>query len=485
MKAKKLGTIVKILSIIAICLISFVGIYVQNLNKMENKVLDYKLTKDLAGYREVIFELSDANKVLDSDGKTIGNTDSYDDDTIKENKYTKSDEKINKEESLTVENYEKAKSIIEKRLKILGAADYTINLDKSTGSIYLRLAENDKTDSYISDIKLPDGFDIKDSEDDSKVFLTNEHLESLTAAAYPASETDLSKQQAYLVIKFNKEGAAILKDLSENEYKKIETTEDTTDETVVQTEEDEDKDSDKEDKKDDKEKEDSKEADKKEETKQKEISIYMLGSKAITTSFSEPMENGTIYLSSGSASSDTKKVQESVDSIQKEIDLIESGRLPLVYKTTQNQYVKVDNTIEIVKYFVIGIVIALGLALLFLIIKFKKLLPVFSYLGFMGIYLLALRYLNVAISIEGIAGIIVIALLNYLFVYRLLIENTSDDKFNKKYLQLLIELIPALVISVVFNFAGILSVISFGMTTVWGLILMAIYNYVVTRKMIK
>ena len=82
MKGKKLRVITQILAIITICLISFIGIYKQDANKMKNQVKDYELGKDLNGYREIVLEVSDANEVLDSDGKVVGNTDQYNDSSI-------------------------------------------------------------------------------------------------------------------------------------------------------------------------------------------------------------------------------------------------------------------------------------------------------------------------------------------------------------------------------------------------------------------
>ena len=62
MKERKLKLITEILAIIVICLISFVGIYTKNANRMENQVKDYDLSKDLKGYRELVFKVSDATE---------------------------------------------------------------------------------------------------------------------------------------------------------------------------------------------------------------------------------------------------------------------------------------------------------------------------------------------------------------------------------------------------------------------------------------
>ena len=141
MKGKKLKIITGILAILVICLVSFVGVYKQNMNQMQNQVKGYHLTKDLKGYRELVFEVSDATEVLDSEGNIVGNTDNYSDETIASYSYQKTENKINGEENLNLENYQKAKKIIETRLKSLGVEDYNIGLDTQNGTIYLQIPE--------------------------------------------------------------------------------------------------------------------------------------------------------------------------------------------------------------------------------------------------------------------------------------------------------------------------------------------------------
>ena len=49
MKGKKLKIITGILAILVIGLVSFVGVYKQNMNRMQNQVKGYDLSKDLNG----------------------------------------------------------------------------------------------------------------------------------------------------------------------------------------------------------------------------------------------------------------------------------------------------------------------------------------------------------------------------------------------------------------------------------------------------
>ena len=148
---------------------------------MENQVKDYDLSKDLKGYRELVFKVSDATEVLDSNGKVVGNTDEYGDSSIETNSYKKSENKINASEDLTKENYEKAKSIIEKRLKSLNVEDYNLSLDEENGNIYLQIPENSDTDHTVSNILQVAKFEIKDQDDTSNVLVTNDDLKKISA----------------------------------------------------------------------------------------------------------------------------------------------------------------------------------------------------------------------------------------------------------------------------------------------------------------
>ena len=60
MKAqKKLSIVLILLIIILISIISFVGIFYQNKNEMDNVVPDYKLGADLSGYRRIVLVVDD------------------------------------------------------------------------------------------------------------------------------------------------------------------------------------------------------------------------------------------------------------------------------------------------------------------------------------------------------------------------------------------------------------------------------------------
>lgn len=479
MKKSKLILCTKILAIIAICLVSFVGVYVQKLNRFENVVKEYSLSKDLKGYREIILKVSDANKVLDSNEKVVGDTDTYDEEEQKEHSYKKSEEKVNSQDSLTTENYQKSKKIIEKRLKVLGIEDYNISLDKKTGLIYIQLPENSDTDTVVSNIAEIETVELKDA-DDEKELLKKENFKE---ARVTYGSTEDGKQAVILQLEFDKEGTEILKDLSQNEYKTL-----TEEEKKAKAEEEKSKTAEKDKSKTEKGKKEETTEEKTEEVQQKKVAIYISGSKALDFSFSKPVLDGKISeLSLGNPTTDMKVLEQYDESAHRIASLLNTGHLPLKYKIDENQYVSTDISNESIKTTVIVFSVLVGIALIFMIIKYKTkgLLNAICFGGFIGLYLLLLRYTNVTIALEGIIGIFIITILNYLMNIELLkISELENKKYNKEYLNIILKLLPILAVSIVFCFAKLTVLGSLGMVMFWGIILMVLYNLFVTRHII-
>lgn len=474
MKERKLKLITEILAIIVICLISFVGIYTKNANRMENQVKDYDLSKDLKGYRELVFKVSDATEVLDSNGKVVGNTDEYGDSSIETNSYQKSENKINASEDLTKENYEKAKSIIEKRLKSLNVEDYNLSLDEENGNIYLQIPENSDTDHTVSNILQVAKFEIKDQDDTSNVLVRNDDLKKISAVY----NTTSSGTTVYLQIEFNKNGKNILKQISTGDYATDENLTNTTN-TTGNTSEDENTNS-------------NENTSSEEGTKtQKKIILSIDNNDMITTSFDDPIEDGIMDLSMNQATTDQDSISDTLQSASTIAAVVNSGKMPLTYKVAENNYVNTDITSNMLKkamYVVIAIVIV---ALVVLIIKYKSvgLLASISYIGFVGLELLLIRYTNVTISLESIVAGIILLAVNYLITYRLIKVYETDSELKKKvysneFKSIIIKSIPIFIIAIVFVFMKWTKIATFGMFMFWGLLLSIIYNYIVTKDML-
>ena len=109
--------------------------------------------------------------------------------------------------------------------------------------------------------------------------------------------------------------------------------------------------------------------------------------------------------------------------------------------------------------------------------------------------MLVIRYTNVIIAVESIFGIIVILLLNYMFSIMIL-DNIIKCKKEKKenvlgkataetYKQFFSRIIPLCIIAITFCFVKWIPISSFGLITFWGITIIALYNVIVTRTLLK
>ena len=493
---KKILLATKILAIVAICLISFVGIYVQDGNQINNIIKDYKYGKDLKGYREITInphEESEEEDATTEENKTEESNNTTEKNKTEESNTTTEEKSEDKKESkLTSENFEKSKEIIQKRLEEMGVKDYNIALNKETGLIYLQVPEDENADKIASNINQSGSVEIKDADDTNKVLISSDKFEK---ASVVYSSTDKGTA-VYIQIKFNKEGKEQLKNLSENEYKKLpEKKEETENENTTAEEENttastenKTEENTTESKENETAENTTSESEKKEEEKQKNIAFYLSGEQMLTHNFEEPVVDGKMTFNIGQATTDETTFNENQKSAKIICTVLNNGILPIEYKVEENQYVKTEIEIETVKNVLIVIAVVIGLLLIYMIIKNKVagLLSAIGYMGFVGLYLLLLRGTNVIIELEGIVAGVVCLGINYLFVMNILKHKNKDKKeFNKEYIKSLMKLLPILGVSIYFCFSKVAVLESFGMVMFWGISLIAAYNITITRNLMK
>ena len=468
MKKVKISTI--ILLIILVTMVAFFGIYVNVQNRMENKVEDYSYAMDLSGARIVRLKVDTSTNTIikDADGKEVEDASSLTDEELTEKGYVKEEVPVNKSEDLKLENYEKAKKIIEKRLQKANVSNYIIKLDNNSGDIIVELTEDDGTDAIVSMLESSGSFEISDTNS-KEVLLNNDDIKSVKAV-YGASQTG-NGTSVYLDFEFTKEGAKKLGQVS-NDYKTVE--DNTTEENTVSDNETENT-----------------------EQEEKTITMKIDGEEIMTQSFEEPIENGRMQLSIGSATTDQQTFQENISQASTIATVLDSGRMPVEYTVDENQYIHSDITENQIQ---IGICVVLALALIALVVmiiryKMLGLLGAISYVGLVSIFLLIIRYANVVLSMEGILGIVVIMILNYIFVNKFSSKlkeknkelNKTDVQIanNETYKEFFIKIVPICITVITFCFINFVPISSFGMTMFWGIALIAGYNVVITNNLFK
>lgn len=470
MKTVKILTI--ILAIILVTMISFFGIYKQNKNQISNTVKNYSYAMDINGTRTIKLKVnSETEEVIkDSQGNII---EEATDEEIEQNGYIKEEVANNSQEILTEENYKKSKEIIEKRLKNKGIQNYTISLNEKTGEMIIEIPENSETDAVVGNLNTIGKFEIIDS-DTKEVLLDNNNIKS-SDVLYSSTSTGTS---VYLEVAFNKDGKNKLKEISKTYVESEQnnttsentvTTEDnTTENTTTETT-----------------------------TVEKTIIMKIDDEEIMTTSFDEPITNGKIQLSVGTATSDSSTLEDYVSQAQNVATVLDSENLPIKYDIEKNQYILSSITEQDLLYIAIAVAIIVVIGIIVLIFKYKLngLLAGISYVGLAAIYMLLIRYANVTISIESIFGIIIMLILNYIFTLILLnnIKKISKDKkeniVNKAtietYKKFFVRIIPICIMVIAFCFVKWIPISSFGMISFWGLAIIAIYNAIITRILLK
>lgn len=454
MQSKKLRNVLISFIVLLICLVSFIGIYVQDKNEMVNVIPDYILGVNLKGGRVLELKVSDEKNtvVKDKDGNVVKDTKNAEgnemtDDELKEKEYTKTEEPVNADDKLTNENYEKSKQIIEKRLKFLEVTDYMVN-KKQDGNMLIQLEENNKTDSNIQVIYNTGKFEIKDDEDET-VLITNNDIKS-SKVVY--SNGTVNGTAVGIQIEFTKDGAKKLEEMTKKYVKT--TAEDGT-------------------------------------TTTKKVRLEVDDQELTTMSFDETNTNGILQLSVGSATTDSTKLNKYVTQAKNLSAVLAFGNLPLTYEPENNEYIASDITLEKVERATYVLVAIVMLALIVLMVKCKEkgILGAISLLGLIASILLLIRYTNVIITIEGIIAVIAMAIINYVYIFNVAQKEYKDKetfkKYNKKEFSRLINILIVIgIIGVTFSFASWEPIISLGMVLFWGIIVTIIYNLIFTRTLL-
>ena len=453
MKKVKITTI--ILAIILVSLVAFGGVYIKTQNRMEDKVKEYSFGRELNGGR--IIELKVKEESDEEEETTTQNSD-----------------------DLTVENYETVKNTIEKRLKSLSAQDYTISLNKKDGTIRVELPEDERTDDLAYYLVASGKVELK--EKDTSTELLNESMVKKVQYTYKTN-TD-GAYQVYLEILLTKDGQSKIEEIK-NDYvllateieeieKKDKSTTDSTEDTTTTEETDT----------------TTENTDGTDENKEETKKVAKL-SLAGTEYDIESLEKNKITVKIGSETSNNTSVNNNIAKAAEIAMLVNSGKYPIEYEAKTNRLVYSDISKEQLIYFALIIAILLVVVFIVFTVKYKTkgLLSSISCVGFIAILSLLLRYTNVNISIEGIGAIILTILidlkLNQIMLNKMKTMNVVNEATVSSYKEIFSKLIPIMIITLVFCFSGWANLSSFGMIMFWGLILVAVYNVIFTKTLLK
>lgn len=424
-----------VISILLISLISFVGIYKQEGGSFKNILPEYNLGKELSGTRLISFVVDDSTEEVE-----------IKDENSEETKKEKVP--VNKEELLTETNYELAKNIMKDRINKFGFANYDIRVNEENGTIALELSENVAVDDVLLYLLSQGIFEMIDTET-NEVLLDNSDIKTAQTMYYNST----AGATVYLNIIFDEEGKTKLEEISK---------------TYVETEDEEGK------------------------KTQKTVTLKLDGDTLTTTYFGSPMTTGELPLTIGSETKSPEMLNEYFKQSEQLAILLSNGVNPIIYTLDTNEYVSPIVDSEMLKNILVIAVVILAVMEIYLIVRYRinGLISAISMLGFVALYLLVIRFTDTLISLESMAAIGIAVIVQLMFLQgvsaKVKAGNEVTDNAVKQELVKNIQLqIPLYIMSVVFVFSNWETIIDFGTSLFWGLIISVIYNITITRIMFK
>lgn len=480
---KVVRTIAILLIVVLISVASFCGVYVQDIGIWKNVMPKYTLGMELEGVRELSFVLDDSEVTrevyVDDEGNYKGDVVQSMSETSAEatdastevdtSKYKTESRlvKANPNELITIENLNKTKKIIQRRLEASDQYEYNIRQDSVTGAMVLEVPDDENVELKKALVLTQGRITIEDAEngyilvDDSNIKNATVTVQMLNSEDVESEETTEEEHeheheafenetyeyhQLYLVFEFDEEGSEIMKKISD-EYIM------TVDDTGAQT--------------------------------AKQVAIKFDEETLIETYFGETLEDGAVQIPIGEPISDHEEYYQAGSSLQTICDIINDERLPLSYVLSSDNYVQssiTDNTLVIMNVIVAVVILVVSI---YMIIKYKLngLKQAILSVGYVAVLLLVVRLVGVTLTMNSLIACGVVILINYIFGMKFL-KHVKDGKSNKESLkhalkELYLSIVPVCVIAVIMLFMSSLIISSMGMMLFWGLLVQVLFSVLV------
>ena len=443
-----------------IIVIGFVGVYARTNGIWKNILPEYSLGMELAGYNELHFELETTEETkdiyVDENGNykgevikqkvesTTEGTENVETSVIEKNPET--EYKIetrtipkNDPSKINIENFEKTKKIIQKRLEKYNLYEYNIRQDSVTGKIVLEIPNDSEAELKASLVTTVGKLEFIDSET-GVLLLDDSNLKS--ASTYVRTNEN-AEYEVYMQLDFDEAGKEILEKITNEYVKKV-------DETGANV--------------------------------SKTVEVRLDGQRIIVTSFNEPISTGTIHVPMGDVTTDYDQYYQLAESVQEVVNLLNEDKLPLVYKITDEvgmQSIVTKNTmnVAIIAYVVIVLIISVYMIIKY---KFEGLKQTIFNIAYMSALLILYRYINVIITFNSLIAIVALVVINYIFSIKLL-NNLKEEKNRKIALkeslkELYLGIIPVVIIAIIFTFMSSVVINSVGVALFWGLIIQILFS---------
>lgn len=433
-KNDTLKIVLAMLFVVLISLVSFVGVY-----KGKSLLKEYSLGKDFKEKKVAIFsvvEETDETNTEETNSEEANSEETNTEDDQNTENTENTEEKSNENTQIDkTKQYKDSKNTIEKRLAAMHAEEYDIRLEEENGNLIIEVPA-DMDSSYLSEIVTKGKIQILNQSTNETIIETNGFKDATTRI----DSTSYSKPIILLNIKFTKDAKNIFKNVNTN-YTDSEGNE--SEATFAFTVNGE--------------------------------TLYQ----DTASSFVSTAKNGSLELVLGQDDSE-EELEKDYQSALSLVSIINNGEIQTNYKLDSIQIVQSNLNIKTI--IIIATIIGF-IMLIYAICKFKKkgILPVLSLIGLVATILLVLRYTNIKITLFTILGLAVIVVANYMLILNAL---ANKKTFKQNFIEMLNILIPCFIIAIVFCCSPYLQLATMGMTIFWGVIVMFIYDAIITRILI-
>lgn len=444
-KIKTLKLILITLICTAIIFAGFFGIYVKEKNTYNDKTGEIILASDLKGITVIELEVDDTVNTIyyDEDGKEVELEDEED-----TSKYTKKEQPVNEQADYNLENYEKTAKILEKRLGFLGIEQYSVDLDRNTGKIFVSF-DSKYSEDIESILPMEGKLQVKDS-------ITGDIILDYTdfnnaEVSYAPTENGYT---VFMSLKLKDSGIEKIKDIEK--YKTVDTTK--------IAEEDE------------------------EDTKDPQA-VIIFDKEEIDTAYYEDiiLTGKTLRMTTQKDVTDASTVNSSLNTGTVVTKLSNMGKTPLKYKLTAEEYINTTVNTEIIRIALITMIAIVILAMVYFIFKYKK-IGIFVSIGFVtniALFLMIIKLTKVAVSLNSIAAILTLIVLNLMLIKNILENSKNKDKEFKSniasaYLKTLDLIIIVAIAFVVFAFSSMSVINTMGLFIFWGWLIILLGTLIFT-----
>lgn len=467
---KRVKVIAVLLIIILISAIAFGGLYTNIFGTWKNVLPKFNYGMELEGTRELRFVLDNSEEdqevYVDSEGKVVGkvsdgaesksnsninlNTDeTANQENVAEEqqnttdlKYKTETRKIkaNNDEDINIENFEKAKKIIQKRLETIPEYEYNIRLDNVTGELVIEVPNDENVEVEESLVTTKGKIEVIDYQT-GVVLLDGNHIKS----AKMATSTEDSKYQGYLRLQFDNEGTEKLKEISK-EYQK------TVDGEGKGT--------------------------------TKYVSVKLDNQVMLSTYFGEELTNGELNVPLGEPTENYSEYVETSEQLLRLADIINGDIMPLTYTLAADNYIDSSITEDVILIAEISFAVVMVVLSIYMIIKYKLrgFKAAIVNVGYIAVLSLVIRYAKVNVTLNSIVAFLAMVAINYAFMLKVLngLKNSTSIKnvYGKAMKELYLAIIPVCLIAVIFTFMAGVVISSIGMTLFWGLFVQALYSLI-------